>query len=191
MAKLDDIKSYIHSLNEQYVTDGSSALAVAVEEPVANENPSIKVDVKNNIEPPPRPTIKNPFFEEKAEKNVTNDRKSDIINNLVFGEDYGIIPKVQGNVLFKKGALKIIKLMGYKHTMTLVDKSVDVANNYLGYTVKVTIVDADGGIVTEAFGSANTLEAKFVGKGFAADSMLIGMASKRALVECAKELILC
>lgn len=31
---------------------------------------------------------------------------------------------------------------------------------------------------------------KFAGKGFAADSMLIGIASKRALVECAKELIL-
>lgn len=187
MAKLNDIKSYIHSLNEQYVTDGSSALA---EEPFANESPR-KDDVKNNIEPPPKPIIKNPFFEEKTEKNVTNDRKSDIIKNLVFGEDYGAIPKVKGNVLFKKGALKIIKLMGYKHTMTLVDKSIDVANNYLGYTVKVTIVDADGGIVTEAFGSANTLESKFVGKGFAADSMLIGMASKRALVECAKELILC
>lgn len=36
-----------------------------------------------------------------------------------------------------------------------------------------------------------TKEKKFVGKGFTADSMLIGMASKRALVECAKELILC
>lgn len=43
MAKLNDIKSYIHSLNEQYVTDGSSALA---EEPVANESPR-KDDVKN------------------------------------------------------------------------------------------------------------------------------------------------
>lgn len=58
MAKLNDIKSYIHSLNEQYVTDGSSALA---EEPVANESPR-KDDVKNNIEPPPKPIIKNPFF---------------------------------------------------------------------------------------------------------------------------------
>ena len=45
MAKLNDIKSYIHSLNEQYVTDGSSALAVEVEESVANEKPSVKVDV--------------------------------------------------------------------------------------------------------------------------------------------------
>lgn len=75
MAKLNDIKSYIHSLNEQYVTDGSSALAVEVEESVANEKPSVKVDVKNNIEPPPRPTIKNPFFEEKAEKMLQTTEK--------------------------------------------------------------------------------------------------------------------
>lgn len=170
MAKLSDIKSYIHSMNEEfaYPIDGSSALAVEAKE-------------TEKVEPPPKP---------KIAKNNTDSGHQSIIDSLEYGVDYGTIPKVKGNVLFKKGALKIIKLMGYKHTMTLVDKSIDVANCYIGYTVKVSVVDADGSVVTEAFGSANTLEKKFVDKGFAADSMLIGMASKRALVECAKELLM-
>ena len=175
MAKINDIKSYIHYMKQNYMTDGSSALAVEAE---AEEVPP--AEIKNNAD-----------SEKIKEKNVTQEEKSDIIKNLVYGEDYGKIPKVEGNVLFKKGALKIIKMKGCKHHMELVEKNVDVANGFIGYTVKVTIVDNDGGIVTEAFGSANTLEKKFAGKGFAADSMLIGMASKRALVECAKELILC
>ena len=54
---------------------------------------------------------------------------------------------------------------------------------------KTTIMDADGVIVAEALASANTLEKKFADKGFAADSMLIGMASKRALVLAVKEMI--
>lgn len=178
MAKIGDIKNYIRTLNEQqYVTDGSSALAIEVKEPIEE----VKVKVDPIVVPEPV----------KEEDNSLADKIGEIINSLVEGVDYGTIPKVNGNVLFKKGALKIVKMMGYKHTMSLVDKSVDIANNFIGYTVKVSIVDTDGSIVTEAFGSANTLETKFSGKGFGADSMLIGMASKRALVECAKELLLC
>lgn len=171
MARLNDIKKYIHSMNEKYYpVEGSSALAVE-----ANET--------EKVEPPPKPTM-------VEANNGNNGDKRSIIDSLEYGVDYGAIPKVKGNVLFKKGALKVIKLMGCKHTMTLVDKSVDVANGFIGYTVKVSVVDADGSVVTEAFGSANTLEKKFADKGFAADSMLIGMASKRALVECAKELLI-
>lgn len=176
MAKIGDIKNYIRTLNEQYVVDGTSALAI---EPEEHE------EVQNKVVAPivaPEPVKKD---------NSLADKVGEIINSLELGVDYGTIPKVKGNVLFKKGALKIIKMMGYRHTMSLVDKSVDVANNFIGYTVKVSVVDTDGSIITEAFGSANTLEAKFTGKGFGADSMLIGMASKRALVECAKELLLC
>lgn len=172
MAKIADIKNYIHTMNENYTgpVDGSSALAVEAKE-------------AEKVEPSPKPTMVKPTNGDIGEK-------KSIIDRLEYGVDYGTIPKIKGNVLFKKGALKIIKLMGYKHNMTLVDKSIDVANGYIGYTVKVSVVDADGSVVTEAFGSANTLEKKFADKGFAADSMLIGMASKRALVECAKELLI-
>lgn len=172
MAKIADIKNYIHTMNENYTypVDGSSALAV-------------KANKTEKVEPPPKPTM-------IKSNNANSGDKQSIIDSLEYGVDYGAIPKVKGNVLFKKGALKIIKLMGYKHNMTLVDKSVDVANGYIGYTVKVSVVDGNGSVITEAFGSANTLEKKFADKGFSADSMLIGMASKRALVECAKELLI-
>lgn len=185
MAKIGDIKNYIRTLNEQYVTDGSSALAIEVKEPIEEVKVKVNPIVTTIVAPEP---VKEA---EIKEDNSLADKIGEIINSLVEGVDYGTIPKVNGNVLFKKGALKIIKMMGYKHTMSLVDKSVDIANNFIGYTVKVSIVDTDGSIVTEAFGSANTLETKFSGKGFGSDSMLIGMASKRALVECAKELLLC
>ena len=91
--------------------------------------------------------------------------------------------------LFKAGAIKLLQLCGYKHTDQLLDKTVDAANGFIGYTVKVVIVDENGVPIAEAIGSANSKERKFEDKGFSADSLLVTMAAKRGLINAIKELL--
>lgn len=111
------------------------------------------------------------------------------VKALVLGTDYGPVKGIKGNILFKKGALKLLQLCGYKHTDQLLDKTVDAANGFIGYTVKVVIVDENGVPIAEAIGSANSLEKKFADKGFSSDYLLANMAQKRALIQAIKELL--
>ena len=111
------------------------------------------------------------------------------VKDLVLGIDYGPIKGIKGNILFKKGALKLLRLCGYKHSDQLLDKTVDVANGFIGYTCKVVILDENGEPIAEAIASANSKEKKFEDKGFSSDSMLVTMAEKRALIQAVKELL--
>ena len=111
------------------------------------------------------------------------------IKELVLGVDYGPVKGIKGNILFKKGALKLLQLCGYKHSDQLLDKTVDVANGFIGYTCKVVILDENGEPIAEAIASANSKEKKFEDKGFSSDSMLVTMAAKRALIQAVKELL--
>lgn len=111
------------------------------------------------------------------------------IKELVLGVDYGPVKGIKGNILFKKGALKLLQLCNYKHCDTLLDKTVDVANGFIGYTCKVVIIDENGEPIAEAIASANSKERKFEDKGFSSDSMLVSMAEKRALTQAVKELL--
>lgn len=111
------------------------------------------------------------------------------VKDLVLGIDYGPIKGIKGNILFKKGALKLLRLCGYKHSDQLLDKTVDVANGFIGYSCKVVILDENGEPIAEAIASANSKEKKFEDKGFSSDSMLVTMAEKRALIQAVKELL--
>ena len=111
------------------------------------------------------------------------------VKELILNLDYGPIKGIKGNILFKKGALKLLRLCGYKHSDQLLDKTVDVANGFIGYTCKVVILDENGEPIAEAIASANSKEKKFEDKGFSSDSMLVTMAEKRALIQAVKELL--
>ena len=111
------------------------------------------------------------------------------VKALVLGTHYGPVKGIKGNILFKKGALKLLRLCGYKHSDQLLDKTVDVANGFIGYTCKVVILDENGEPIAEAIASANSKEKKFEDKGFSSDSMLVTMAEKRALIQAVKELL--
>ena len=111
------------------------------------------------------------------------------VKALVLGTDYGPVKGIKGNILFKKGALKLLRLCGYKHSDQLLEKTVDVANGFIGYTCKVVILDENGEPIAEAIASANSKEKKFEDKGFSSDSMLVTMAEKRALIQAVKELL--
>ena len=117
-------------------------------------------------------------------KNIKN-----AVKELVLGVDYGPVKGIKGKILFKKGALKLLQLCNYKHCDTLLDKTVDIANGFIGYTCKVVIIDENGEPIAEAIASANSKERKFEDKGFSSDSMLVSMAEKRALISAVKELL--
>ena len=208
MAKINDIQAIIMSMRAQtqaqtkkqaeapvkgndYQTNGTAALAQNPVEAqgVAEARPDLKIITSgkkaenqapvNRVEPPNNSNA----------SATTYEKMQAAAKMLISGKDYAQIKGIKGDVLLKSGALKLLRLSGCSHTYTMVDKTIDVANCFLGYTVKTTIMDADGVIVAEALASANTLEKKFADKGFAADSMLIGMASKRALVLAVKEML--
>lgn len=120
----------------------------------------------------------------------TNDKIKAAVRQLVFGTDYGNIPSIKGNILFKKGALKLLQLCNFKHHDTLLEKNVDVANGFIGYTVKVVILNENTEPIAEAIASANSKEKKFADKGFSSDYLLVNMAQKRALVQAVKELLI-
>lgn len=113
----------------------------------------------------------------------------DAVKALTLGVHYGAVKGIKGNLLFKAGAIKLLQLCGYKHTDQLLDKTVDAANGFIGYTVRVVIVDENGVPIAEAIGSANSLEKKFADKGFSSDYLLVSMAEKRGLIQAIKELL--
>lgn len=108
---------------------------------------------------------------------------------LKVGVDYGKIPGVDGEVLFKKGARKILKKLKYRYTESMIEKTIDIPNGFIGYTMKVCVISGSGNIVAESHGSANSLESKFVKKGLSSDHLLTAVASKRALIDCVKSII--
>ena len=113
----------------------------------------------------------------------------DAVKELIFGVHYGQVKGIKGNLLFKAGAIKLLQLCGYKHTDQLLDKTVDATNGFIGYTVKVVIVDENGVPIAEAIGSSNSLEKKYADKGFSSDYLLVNMAQKRALIQAIKEML--
>ena len=128
-------------------------------------------------------------FKNEGPSVYTCKKIKDAVKELIFGVHYGQVKGIKGNLLFKAGAIKLLQLCGYKHTDQLLDKTVDAANGFIGYTVKVVIVDENGVPIAEAIGSANSLEKKFADKGFSSDYLLANMAQKRALIQAVKELL--
>lgn len=125
----------------------------------------------------------------KKEVTPVRNELSNFLSTLVEGKDFGHLPNVQKPVLFKQGALKILKFFKYRKTMQLVDKTISATNQLIAYTVLVSVINIDGDIVSQALGSANTHESKFIKNGMSADTMLVNMAAKRALIEAVKELM--
>ena len=163
MAKLVDIKKSI------------SSMTLSTKENLDNEKPKTTIsENKQNYTP---------------QNNVTPSDLHRFIKTLKDGVDYGTLPNVNHAVLFKTGALKILKFLGLKHTPQLIEKTIDVPNGFLGYTVMVTITDHKDTVIHKHLGSANTLESKFSKKGFSADNTILAVATKRAIVGSVKDII--
>ena len=193
MASINEIKNLIKGMKVQAVPVNEGNTAVKHEEVapqvVEEAKPQLQLVKPNNKTAVVRPEIASEAPKEATPIETTYADIKAATKALIDGTDYGYIPRVDKPILFKHGALKILRLMGWSKHETLVEKHIDVEHEFLAYTVKVTVVDANGTPIAEAYGSANTKEAKFASKGMSADSMLVGMAAKRALITAIKELM--
>ena len=177
MAKINDIKNIIASAaaknNMPTYENGNTALKVA--EPV--------IPLPNNATVP----------ENTAKVSVQNNQKQAlkafIKANLREGIDYGQIPGVKNNVLFKPGANKIINFLRLRPEVQLLHTVFDPETKAISYTVKVTLVNEDGIAVTEALGAANTLEPKFAKAGMGSQDLVVSQSVKRAAISAVKNLI--
>ena len=178
MAKINDIKNIIASAaaknNVPAYENGSTALKVA--EPV--------IPLPNN-QASQTPSIPSPTSSPTQQQAL----RAFIKANLREGIDYGQIPGVKNNVLFKPGAAKIIKFLRLKPEIQLLHTVFDPEAKAISYTVKVTLVNEDGLAITEALGGANTLEPKFAKAGMGSQNLVVSQAVKRATVSAVKTLI--
>ena len=178
MANIYDIKNIIVLVeaknNMPTYENGNTALKVA--EPV--------IPLPNNATVP----------ENTAKVSVQNNQKQAlkafIKANLREGIDYGQIPGVKNNVLFKPGAAKIINFLRLRPEVQLLHTVFDPEAKAISYTVKVALINEEGIVVTEALGAANTLEPKFAKAGMGAQNLVVSQAVKRATVSCVKNLII-
>lgn len=175
MAKINDIKNIIASAaaknNMPAYESGSNALKVA--------EPVIPLPNVNGTSTPP--TTVQPTQQQAL--------KAFIKANLREGIDYGQIPGVKNNVLFKPGAAKIINFLRLRPQIQLLHTVFDPESKAISYTVKVTLVNEDGIAVTEALGASNTLEPKFAKAGMGSQNLVVSQAVKRATVSAVKTLI--
>ena len=181
MAKINDIKNIIASAaaknNMPTYENGNTALKVA--EPViplpnnpSSPQASIPSTPSTSVQPTPQQAL-----------------KAFIKANLREGIDYGQIPGVKNNVLFKPGAAKIINFLRLRPEVQLLHTVFDPEAKAISYTVKVTLVNEDGIAVTEALGAANTLEPKFAKAGMGSQNLVVSQSVKRATISAVKNLI--
>ena len=176
MAKLNDIKSTIAAMAQKNNLPeyGNTALKVA-EPPVIPlpTNPNVPGNTTTtSVQPTPQQAL-----------------KAFIKANLREGIDYGQIPGVKNNVLFKPGAAKIINFLHLRVQVQLLHTVFDPEAKAISYTVKVTLVNEDGIAVTEALGAANTLEPKFAKAGMGSQNLVVSQSVKRATISAVKNLI--
>lgn len=205
MAKINDIQAIIMSMRAQtqgqtksqaeapaaYQTNGTAALAPAYVEAqgVAEARPDLQIVGSGKKAENQAPVSRVELPNNSNASATTYEKMQAAAKMLISGQDYTQIKGIKGNVLLKQGALKLLRLSDCNYSYAMLDKTVDVVNAYIGYTVKIAIFDANGEIVSEALASANSLEKKFADKGLSGDSMLVGMATKRALVQAVKAIL--
>lgn len=165
MAKIKEIVSLIEGMKKP----------AAVKAPVTIG--TLAVDTKSSA-------VKEISPEHKIEPNPADT----VINALIEGVDYAYYPKIKNKLLLRSGAVKIIRYLGYRYSMTMLSKN--YTETYISYTYKASVIDSSNSIVMEAVGTANTLEKKFADRGLAADYLVSNIAAKRALVAAAKELLI-
>ena len=177
MAKINDIKNIIASAaaknNMPTYENGNNALKVA-EAVIPLPN--------NNTVPVTKPTTDVQPTQQQA-------LKAFIRNNLREGIDYGQIPGVKNNVLFKPGAAKIINFLRLRPQVELLHTVFDPEAKAISYTVKVALINEEGIVVTEALGASNTLEPKFAKAGMGAQNLVVSQSVKRATISAVKNLI--
>lgn len=114
---------------------------------------------------------------------------------MVKDVDFGVIPHTGTKpTLLKPGAEKLLNYFGFSQIIECLNKTENLDfeytdkynknhKGYFAYTYKARILDARGRVLSEAEGSANTMETKWQTQGpFNVMNTIMKMAQKRAIV---------
>jgi hypothetical protein len=104
---------------------------------------------------------------------------------LVDGEDYGIIPGTNKPTLFKSGAEKLNAIFGFAPQAEVTNRVEDWTRGFVSYEVKVSLLNKRTGVVeAEGLGICNSKERRYAKQDAAAvANTVLKMARKRALVD--------
>ena len=81
---------------------------------------------------------------------------------LIQGKDYGQIPGIKGNILFKSGAEKLVKLFHLRiGDIEETNRTVDLQSGFVDFEYKVKINDPNGQTMSFGVGSCNSFEDKY------------------------------
>ena len=167
MAKIKAIKNLISELSNQEVAECSKILTFPETQ---------KVDATDT---------------KKKETNTQlSNELNDCLSKLIKDVDYMFLPKVEKPILLKNGAIKILKALNLRYSISLVNQTTIPSEKFLSYVSQVSIIDEQDKIIVSSFGSANSHEAKFNKQGMSCDPLIINMSVKRALISATKSLIL-
>lgn len=104
---------------------------------------------------------------------------------LVDGEDYGIIPGTNKPTLFKSGAEKLNAIFGFAPLAEVTNRVEDWTRGFVSYEVKVSLVNKrTGQVEAEGLGICNSKERRYAKQDAAGvANTVLKMARKRALVD--------
>ncbi len=104
---------------------------------------------------------------------------------LVDGEDYGIIPGSNKPTLFKSGAEKLNAIFGFAPLAEVTNRIEDWTRGFVSYEVKVSLLNKRTGLVeAEGLGICNSKEKRYAKQDPAGvANTVLKMARKRALVD--------
>ena len=108
-----------------------------------------------------------------------------IAQNLKAGVDYALIPGCgRKPSLLKPGAERLAAYFGYTTHLEVLDRAELWKDNFVAYTVKVTVINKDGVVVSEGVGSCNSRESRYIKSPvYSVANTVLKMAKKRAFTD--------
>lgn len=98
----------------------------------------------------------------RADIQAINRFQAIVHQNLVDGQDYGVIPGTTKPTLLKPGAEKIAKLLGLADQYEIVDKQEDWSKPFFRYLIRCKLIHvATQSLISEGLGECNSMESKY------------------------------
>jgi len=98
----------------------------------------------------------------RADIQAINRFQNIVHQNLVEGQDYGVIPGTTKPTLLKPGAEKIAKLLGLSDQYEIVDRQEDWVKPFFRYLIKCKLIHVGSqSLISEGMGECNSMESKY------------------------------
>ncbi len=148
----------------------------------------VKVQNQPMVEPEPTARPKSTRMAKAVAENTVNPLEIEAVIHkiLVPGRDYGQIKGFTKPSLFKSGAERLLAYFGFTTRAELVSCTELWQDNFVAYTVKVTVVGPDGSEISTGYGECNSRERRFAKISvYDAANCAIKLSVKRGICDAA------